>query len=143
MVGVDGSEISSAAVDFAYDFADRHGRELVAVHAWTDLPMHAMEPVRGWAEDWEDIRRRGQRLLGESLAGHAERHPGVVVRRTVSLGRPARALLDAADDGAALLVVGSHGRGTLGRLLLGSVSHAMIYHAPCPVAVVRPGRDAV
>ncbi|WIV56409.1 universal stress protein [Amycolatopsis nalaikhensis] len=136
VVGVDGSDISSAAVAFACDFADRHRRELVAVHAWTDLPMHAMEPTGGWAEDWQDIRRRGQELLAESLADHARRHPDVVVRRTISLDRPARALLDAAD-GAALLVVGSHGRGTLGRLLLGSVSHAMIYHAPCPVAVVH------
>ncbi|HEY3470108.1 MAG TPA: universal stress protein [Amycolatopsis sp.] len=139
VVGVDGSDISSAAVAFAYDFADRRGRELLAVHAWTDLPMHAMEPVGGWAEDWPDIRRRGQQLLTDSLAGHAERHPGVVVRRTVSVDRPSRALLDAAADGAALLVVGSHGRGTFGRLLLGSVSHAMIYHAPCPVAVVHAG----
>lgn len=139
VVGVDGSDISSAAIAFAYDFADRHGRELLAVHAWTDLPMHAMEPVRGWAEDWQDIRHRGQQLLADALATHAERHPGVVVRRAVSIDRPARALLDAAADGAALLVVGSHGRGTLGSLLLGSVSHAVIYHAPCPVAVLRAG----
>ncbi|NBH04889.1 universal stress protein [Amycolatopsis sp. SID8362] len=137
VVGVDGSELSAAAVAFAYDFADRHQRELLAVHAWADLPMHATEPVGGWAEDWQDISRRGQELLADSLAAHAERHPDVVVRRTVSIDRPARALLDTAD-GAALLVVGSHGRGTLGRLLLGSVSHAMIYHAPCPVAVVHP-----
>ncbi|WP_307793328.1 universal stress protein [Amycolatopsis sp. MtRt-6] len=137
VVGVDGSDISSAAIAFAYDFADRHHRELLAVHAWADLPMHVAEPVSGWAEDWQDTSRRGQRVLADALASHSERHPEVVVRRTVSIDRPARALLDTAD-GAALLVVGSHGRGTLGRLLLGSVSHAMVYHAPCPVAVVHP-----
>ncbi|WP_410645583.1 universal stress protein [Amycolatopsis sp. lyj-346] len=136
VVGVDGSDISSAAIGFAFDFAARHGRELLAVHAWTDLPMHVVEPVGGWAEDWPDIRDRGQQLLDESLARPAERHPGVTVRRTISVDRPAGALLDAAA-GAALLVVGSHGRGALGRVLLGSVSHAMIYHAPCPVAVVH------
>jgi nucleotide-binding universal stress UspA family protein len=136
VVGVDGSSTSAKAIDFAFDFAGRHGGELVAVHAWSDLPMDALEPVRSWDEDWAAIEERGQRLLATSLTGHADRHPGVPVHRRVSLEQPAQALLEHAEH-AALLVVGSHGRGTLGSMLLGSVSHAMIYHAPCPVAVVR------
>jgi nucleotide-binding universal stress UspA family protein len=136
VVGVDGSSTSAKAIGFAFDFAGRHGGELVAVHAWSDLPMDALEPVRSWDEDWAAIEERGQRLLATSLTGHADRHPGVPVHRVVSLERPAQALLELAED-AALLVVGSHGRGTLGSMLLGSVSHAMVYHAPCPVAVVR------
>ncbi|MET8852279.1 hypothetical protein [Amycolatopsis sp. NPDC004625] len=68
MVGVHGSDISSSAIDFA----DRHDRELPAVHSWTDLPMHGMEPVGGWADDPQDISRRGQEVLAGSLAGHAE-----------------------------------------------------------------------
>jgi nucleotide-binding universal stress UspA family protein len=50
--------------------------------------------------------------------------------------RPAQALLDRADN-AQLLVVGSHCHGIRRRVFLGSVSHAVLYHAPCPVAVVR------
>jgi nucleotide-binding universal stress UspA family protein len=50
-------------------------------------------------------------------------------------------LLEAAA-GADLLVVGSHGRGPLGEVLLGSVSHRCVQHAACPVAVVRGARRA-
>jgi nucleotide-binding universal stress UspA family protein len=46
VVGVDGSKLSADAIDFAFDFAERHGSELVAVHAWSDLPMDALAPVR-------------------------------------------------------------------------------------------------
>jgi nucleotide-binding universal stress UspA family protein len=134
VVGVDGSEVSSAAIGFAYDFADRHQYELVAVHAWSDLPMN--EPERPRPED-PDVLKRGNRLLAESLAGHQHQHPDVTVHQVVALDRPAHALFEHAQ-GATLLVVGSHGRGAIRRALLGSVSHAMAYHAPCPVAVVRP-----
>lgn len=136
VVGVDGSPTSGRAIGFAFDFAARHGCELVGVHAWTDLPMDALEPVRLWDEDTSEVRRDAERLLAGSLAECQERYPQVPVRRVVSFDRPAHAVMEQAE-GAALLVVGSHGRGTVRGILLGSVSHAVIYHAPCPVAVLR------
>jgi nucleotide-binding universal stress UspA family protein len=136
VVGVDGSNTSARAIGFAFDFADRHGVELVAVHAWVDLPLDALAPVRVWDEDLSAVRGQGEQILAESLAEHTARRPDVPVTRLVSFEPPARALAEQAE-GAALLVVGSHGGGAVRRALLGSVSHAMIYHAPCPVAVVR------
>jgi nucleotide-binding universal stress UspA family protein len=136
VVGVDGSEVSTKAIGFAYDFADRHGFELVAVHAWSDLPMDALAPIRTWDYDWDDVQEKGNRLLAEALAGHQRQHPDVPASCVLALDRPGHALLEHAH-GAALLVVGSHGRGAIKRALLGSVSHAMAYHAPCPVAVVH------
>ncbi len=44
-------------------------------------------------------------------------------------------------EGADLIVVGSHGRSTVGRFLLGSVSDHVVHHAGCPVLVVRPRGD--
>ncbi|WP_329792669.1 universal stress protein [Lentzea sp. DG1S-22] len=131
VVGVDGSETSAGALAFAFDFASRHGREVLAIHAFNDA---------GWAElpepDVGHVRADLARLLDERLAPHAARWPGVHVAREVAFDAPARALLRAAE-GAALVAVGSHGRGAVSRAILGSVSHAVLHHAPCAVAVVH------
>ena len=130
VVGVDGSPTSIRAVEFGYDFAGRHNAELVAVHAWHDHPFAQL------TTDTEDARTRAPAVLAESLAGMAQRYPDVPVREVVSDDKPVHALLDQVGD-RTLLVVGSHGRGALGRMLLGSVSHAVLHYAPCPVAVLR------
>lgn len=131
VVGVDGSDTSTEAIAFAFDFAARHGRELFAVHAFNDA---------GWAElpepDVDHVRADLARLLDDQLAPHRSRHPEVHVAHEVAFDAPARALLRAAE-GAALVAVGSHGRGAVKRAILGSVSHAVLHHAPCPVAVVH------
>ncbi|MFC3895654.1 universal stress protein [Lentzea rhizosphaerae] len=131
VVGVDGSETSTDAIAFAFAFAARHGRELLAIHAFNDV---------GWAElpeqDVDHVRVDLAKLLDEQLASHIARHPEVHVAQEVAFDAPARALLQAAD-GAALIAVGSHGRGAVKRAILGSVSHAVLHHAPCPVAVVH------
>jgi nucleotide-binding universal stress UspA family protein len=81
---------------------------------------------------------RGLReLLAERLAGWESRYPDITVRRVVTGGRPVRSLLKPAAD-AQLLTVGSRGRGGISGMLLGSTSHALIHHPPCPLLVVRP-----
>jgi nucleotide-binding universal stress UspA family protein len=131
VVGVDGSDTSTEAITYAFSFAERHGREVLAIHAWNDV---------GWAElpeqDWDHIRVDLAKLLEEQLAPHRSRHPEVHVAQEVAFDAPARTLLQAAE-GAALVVVGSHGRGAVKRAILGSVSHAVLHNAPCPVAVVH------
>ncbi|MEV0702811.1 universal stress protein [Saccharopolyspora sp. NPDC050389] len=139
VVGTDGSATSKLAVGFAYDFASRHGCELVAVHAWSDLPLDPFARVQGWELPWGEVRGDAEEVLAESLAGWGEHYPDVEVRRAVTPEQPAEALLREAQE-ASLLVVGSHGRGRLRRAFLGSVSHAVANRAPCPVAVLRAGR---
>jgi nucleotide-binding universal stress UspA family protein len=136
VVGADGSETSARAVDFAFDFASRHGAELVAVHAWSDLPLDALAAVREWDVEWDEVSEAARVVLAETLAGHAERYPDVPVRQVVATSKPVQALLDEAE-GADLVVVGSHGRGAVRRMLLGSVSQAVLHYAKCPVAVLR------
>jgi nucleotide-binding universal stress UspA family protein len=138
VVGVDGSPASRLAIGFAYDFASRHGCELVAVHAWSDLTLDAFARVRQWELPWSEVRADAEEVLAESLAGWGEQYPEVAVRRAITPGKPAQALFREAKE-ASLLVVGSHGRGRIRRALLGSVSHAAVNRAPCPVAVLRAG----
>lgn len=136
VVGVDGSDTSAKAVDFAYDFATRHNADLVAVHAWSDLPLDALGAVGEWNVDWDEITGQARVALSEALAGHSARYPDVRVHPVVTMSKPAEALLEQGDN-ADMVVVGSHGRGAVRRMLLGSVSQAVLHYAKCPVAVVR------
>jgi nucleotide-binding universal stress UspA family protein len=84
----------------------------------------------------EAVRRQAEDLLEGLLEEVAETVEGIDVRPSVVEGRhPAEALVEL-SAGADLLVVGSRGRGGFTSLLLGSVSHAAVLHARCPVVVI-------
>jgi nucleotide-binding universal stress UspA family protein len=79
-------------------------------------------------------------LQAEAQAGleRTARALGGDVQRRVEYGNPAAEIVRvAADEGYDVVVVGSHGSGFVKRVLLGSVSHHVLHHAPCPVLVVR------
>ncbi|HTK65412.1 MAG TPA: universal stress protein [Pseudonocardia sp.] len=137
VVGIDGSEVSSAALAYAYEWASVHDAPLVAVHAWA---VGSVDPSVAPLVDTEAMRGDAERLAAESLAGWREKYPDVEVRRVVVPERPAQALLEESGH-ARLLVVGARGRGGMSGLLLGSTSQALIHRATCPVAVVRPAAD--
>ncbi len=125
VVEVDGSPESHGAVAFGTDAADRWGARISAV---------AVAPRRGPDAD-EQARRR---VLVEARAGTLARHPGVRLDESVDRGTPSEELLREARDGAALVVLGSRGRGALVGTLVGSTSQAVVRAAPCPVAVLPP-----
>ena len=82
----------------------------------------------------EELVTRASQTLAES---------GMPCETKVILGEPATALLQAVrDEGADLLVMGSHGRTGLTKLLLGSVSAHLVGHAPCSVLVVKRPAEA-
>lgn len=135
VVGVDGSETSDRAIGFAFEEAALRKTDLVAVLAW-QYPMRTGDILPIVYDDDEISEEEGQRLAAR-IDEWCARHPEVPVTRHLRRGRPAKILVDE-SKGAALLVVGSRGRGGFEGLVLGSVSQAMLGHAPCPVAVVRP-----
>ncbi len=138
VVGVDGSPTSEPALAMAFEEASLRDADLVAVHTWAEFASDtAYAYARQFFVDWEAVETRERELLAERLAGWQSRYPEILVRRVVTGGRPAGSLLKCAAD-AQLLVVGSRGRGVISGMLLGSTSHAMIHHAPCPLLVVRP-----
>ena len=83
---------------------------------------------------------RDAKALAERAAASLRRQfPGWTVRSRAVLGDPAQGLLDAADRWKpALIVMGSHGRSALGRLLVGSTSLHVLHHAPATVRITRP-----
>jgi nucleotide-binding universal stress UspA family protein len=132
VVGVDDSEGSVPAVDFAFETAARKGIGVTAVLAWS-APVSAVHAAR--TEAVSEIERAHRRLLTEALGEVRRRFPGVDTSCSVVRARPGPALVAESAD-ADLVVVGSRGRGGLRGLLLGSVSQAVLHHAQCPVAVV-------
>jgi nucleotide-binding universal stress UspA family protein len=137
VVGVDGSEVSHAAIDYAFREASETGESLTAVHAWIDPVAMSMAgaafPV---SHDPVTYRIAQEKALAESLASWQEKYPDVSVSRRVVNDHPVRALAVASDH-ARLLAVGCRGRGALRSMLLGSVSHGVLHLARCPVAVVH------
>ncbi|MCV2392737.1 universal stress protein [Actinotalea sp. M2MS4P-6] len=135
VVGVDGSADSIEAVALAAAEADRTGQALHVVRAWMEPSLYASVDVypEGLAES---IKEEERLVLAESVAGLAEQYPDLVVHERLVREQPGTALLDEAEH-ARLLVVGSRGRHGLTRLLLGSVSHTVVLHAPCPVMIAR------
>jgi nucleotide-binding universal stress UspA family protein len=87
--------------------------------------------------DWATVEEEAQRSLAESLAGWQQRYPDVTVHRVVVRDRPARNLIEQAES-AQLVVVGSHGRGGLTGMLLGSVSNTLVHSVRIPVIVAKP-----
>jgi nucleotide-binding universal stress UspA family protein len=132
VVGIDGDGVSLDAVGYAFEQASRWHAGLVAVMALA-TGLDAYLPSEGLLEQ---LQERGRRSLAEELSGWCEQYPDVGVSQLVALGPPVSTLTAAARS-AGLLVVGSHGRGTLRALALGSVSSSLLRAAPCSVAVVR------
>jgi nucleotide-binding universal stress UspA family protein len=136
VVGFDAHRPAGGVADCAFSAAEARGAGLRAVHAWA-LPAEAVSPRtlvvteedRATWEDQEVLR------LTDALRPWREKYPAVAVRTDVMLLHPAEALLNA-SQGAALLVVGrrTDPRAPEGRL--GAITHAVLHHARCPVAVV-------
>ena len=167
VVGVDGSSGARTALVWAADEARLRQAVLQVVHAYHAKELtapfyfpsqHALpattvgragEPapeelaasMRDHAEFEQAYRSQAEEFL-EGLLDELQEPLGEVrVQPTVVADRhPAEALVDLSAD-ADLLVVGSRGHGGFGELLLGSVSHAVVLHAVCPVVIVPSRRD--
>lgn len=138
VVGIDGSEVSAKATEWAFAEASARDARLIAVHTWMDPQVQAAAAgISLTEEDWKQLEEQQLQTLSERLAGFSSRYPDVKVERFVTRDRAVRALVEQSEN-AQLVVVGSHGRGGFAGMVLGSTSRALLQAAPCPVMVVRP-----
>lgn len=132
VLATEGTRVTQAATDFAFAQADRWSQPLLAVLAVET----GFDPELVGERAREQYLQEGRRRLDDGLVAARDRHPAVEVRETVLLNGLFPTLRRLGRD-AGLIVLGSHGRGAVGRVLLGSVSGSMLREAVCPVAVVR------
>ena len=138
VVGVDGSEDSRRALQWASEEASEHGAQLVAVSSWTQPLLLPTPQQSGVPLDTDPTRlaENTKAMLEETLSEVLGDSPSVSVKSSVVEGSPAKVLIDLSGS-AELLVVGSRGVGGFTGLLLGSVSQHVAAHAQCTVTVVR------
>ena len=138
VVGTDFNQLAAAALRFAGGIAGRAGAELIVVYADTFDP-----PAEFTAAQVPHIAmtiERSRKKAREQLEAHVAEQitEGVVWKAVVADGLPATSLSSiATSEGADFIILGTHGRGGLQRMVIGSVAEAVMREAPVPVLTVR------
>jgi nucleotide-binding universal stress UspA family protein len=136
MLATDLTQASDAATDTALELATRLGARLLAVSVID--PGSLRLPGGRFRARIDQVRAEHERRATELVT--RGRSNGVTVDFLVWEGDPGESIVEAANsESADMIIVGSHGRSTVGRFLIGSVSDHVVRNAPCPVLVVRSG----
>ena len=138
VVGIDGSDGGTAALEFAAEEAALRKATLRIVAAW-EVPAAVYGAGFTPAVDAGTLEALGVRMqeLADEAAEKAKTlQPSIEVEAVAVAGQPADVLLEQ-SAGAALIVVGRRGLGGFKTLLLGSVSQQVVHYASCPVVVVN------
>jgi len=139
LLATDLSHASDVATDWAFDLAARLGAALLV---FSVIDQRELRLPGGRFRARVDQVRELREVAAQHLVQRGRR-TGVPVTFLVWDGDPAESIVAVAQaERADLLLVGSHGRGALGRLLLGSVSDYVVRNALCPVLVARAGGHA-
>jgi nucleotide-binding universal stress UspA family protein len=135
LVAVENSPIAAHAVDVGIELARSLKAEIALIHVTEPPIAYAVDAGISTNELMAQAKREDQKLL----TGVRERLSlPASVQDFLPAGDPATEILKAATEWPAdIIVLGSHGRTGVSRVLLGSVAEAVTRHAPCPVLVVR------
>lgn len=135
LIAIDESECSKVVLEQAEFMDCPIGTELKVVTALDySEPLPVLESIQ--VEECNEARK----LIEEAMKGLQEAHPCAEVSGEVLDGYPAEAINKVARDWLAdLIIIGSHSRKGVSRLWLGSISRAVLMHAPCAVRIIKPG----
>lgn len=135
VVGYDGSAHSEAAMEYAVEQARAREVPLHVLFAW-QRPLSSPYAV-AYSDLLADAFEQENRAMAERMARQREKNPDIEITDEQVVDHPANALIRAGGT-ADLVVVGSRGLGGFASAVLGSVSHAVLHHVTCPIAIVRP-----
>lgn len=135
VVGVDGSEGSQRALEWAASEARLRNARLRVVHAWLEIFVSGYFAAPAVYER-DAVEQAAQEVLDKAVASIPSGSPEIEIEKLLVHGQPDVTLLDQSKT-ASLIVVGSRGRGGFAELVMGSVSHRVVLHAACPVAVIH------
>ena len=139
LVPTDGSPGVERAVEHAADLASAHGAALKAVYVVNTASFATLPMETSWEGMGDMLREDGGRALQrvEEIANEA----GIPVETHLLEGSPSREIVRFAEtEGVDLIVMGTHGRGGIDRLLLGSVAERVVRSSTVPVLTVRVGQ---
>jgi len=137
LIPTDSSEPSEKAVRQGCQLARHLGASVSILYVNEPIalaPLVGSETIPHYEEWVREARAAGEKAL--ERAAQIAREEGVEAQTQLVEGRPVQKILEAAK-GHDLIVMGSHGRGGLDRLLLGSVTTGVLHRSPVPVLVVR------
>jgi nucleotide-binding universal stress UspA family protein len=143
LLATDGSPTAGEATRVAIELAKRYDAPLLILTVWNisfyaygAAPVPVLPDLDRVAED------EAEQVVAR--AEEAAREAGVRVRTMLKRGYPSAEICEVAHDREVqMIVLGSHGWGPLKRMIFGSVSTAVLHHAPCPVLVVPAPPHAV
>ncbi len=144
VVGIDGSSWADEAFAWAVEQAALEQRSLTVVHCVEPVgypSVGTMGAATGldYGMFLDQSMKAARALLNNATERALQDHPQLAVHQVLSHADPRNCLLDL-SEAAAMIVVGSRGRGPVASLLLGSVSVSLSKHAACPIVVHRPHR---
>lgn len=138
----DFSECSRAAENYAQALSERFGAELHVLHVLADAAM-MMLPEPGSAMSLPRnylvaMKQEAEGALGKILPDKGS--GGLQIIRATRMGNAYLEIVNySTEKNVDLIVVGTHGRGGLSHMFLGSVAEKVVRKSPCPVLTVRPG----
>jgi nucleotide-binding universal stress UspA family protein len=139
LIPTDSSESSEKAIRQGCRLARQLGASVSLLYVNEPIalrPLVGSETIPHYEEWARETRAAGEKAL--ERAAQIAREEGIEAQTRLEDGRPVQKILEAAR-GHDLIVMGSHGRGGLDRLLLGSVTTGVLHRSPVPVLVVRAG----
>jgi nucleotide-binding universal stress UspA family protein len=137
LLATDGSAEAQLAARTAADLAQRTDSELHVTTVGAGVPISATTSPAHFEDVLREKRRQAQEVLEQQVKS-IEESGAAVNEMHLREGRAAEEIVELAEEiGAGLIVMGSRGHSRLRRVLLGSVSDAVVRHAHCPVTIVR------